>query len=283
MKKRKILAIILCCCINCMFLAELPAAASETIIEESEVNADTVSEHQDEELQGELKTDAEEETASEELQAVMEEEGETSESLGELEYSMEGSEITSIDENGNVFIVEDQGDGVVDEIRLQDEMFDALQIVNFRANAAGRPVTTTTEYTEYRTGAIGYTYGRSGADAAYLGTENGKVKFMLSGVVGLVDASKVQVVSLASAKSYSSYYANGTRLIHQICMDMTTPGYGGKIDVGPQQPYMSAGATYFSYDGHYFYTSYEMMISDYKNETRRNSINPGSPDRKSVV
>lgn len=277
MKKRKILAIILCCCISCMFLAELPAAASETIIEESEVNADTVSEHQNEEIQGELKTDAEEETASEELQAVMEEEGETSESLGELEYSMEGSEITSIDENGNVFIVEDQGDGVVDEIRLQDEMFDALQIVNFRANAAGRPVTTTTEYTEYRTGAIGYTYGRSGADAAYLGTENGKVKFMLSGVVGLVDASKVQVVSLASAKSYSSYYANGTRLIHQICMDMTTPGYGGKIDVGPQQPYMSAGATYFSYDGHYFYTSYEMMISDYKNETRRNSINPGSP------
>ena len=47
-----------------MFLAELPAAASETIIEESEVNADTVSEHQNEEIQGELKTDAEEETAS---------------------------------------------------------------------------------------------------------------------------------------------------------------------------------------------------------------------------
>lgn len=277
MRKRKILAVILCCCISCGFFTELPAAASEMIMEESE--ADTLSESQDE-----LEPAAEEEAAPEELQAVAEEDGGTDaadaeepENLGELEYSMEGREITSIDENGNVFIVEDQGDGVVDEIKLQDRTFDALQIVNFRANASGVPVTTTTEYTEYRTGAIGYTYGRSGADAAYLGTENGKVKFMLSGVVGLVDASKVQVVSLASAKSYSSYYANGTRLIHQICMDMTTSGYGGRVDVGPQQPYMSTGATYYSYDGHYFYTNYETMISDYKSETRRNSINPDTP------
>lgn len=35
-----------------------------------------------------------------------------------------------------------------------------------------------------------YCYGGAGADAAYLGTENGKVKFMQSGVVGLVDQSK---------------------------------------------------------------------------------------------
>ena len=86
------------------------------------------------------------------------------------------------------------------------------KIVNFRANASGQTVTDITEYTEYNTGESGYVYGRSGADAAYLGEVNGKVKFMIAGVVGLVDKSKVQVVNLSSAKSYSCYYANGTIL-----------------------------------------------------------------------
>ena len=52
---------------------------------------------------------------------------------------------------------------------------------------------------------------------------------MQSGVVGLVDQSKVQVVNLNSAKSYSNYYADGSSIIHRICMDMTTPGYGGSV------------------------------------------------------
>ena len=100
---------------------------------------------------------------------------------------------------------------------------------------------------------------------------------MQSGVVGLVDQSKVQVVNLNSAKSYSNYYADGSSIIHRICMDMTTPGYGGSVNVGPQQSYMKTGTTYYSYDGHYFYTNYVTMLSDYKSNTRKNSINPNNP------
>ena len=47
-------------------------------------------------------------------------------------------------------------------------------------------------------------------------------------------------------------------------MDMTTPGYGGSVNVGPQQSYMKTGTTYYSYDGHYFYTNYVTMLSDYR-------------------
>ena len=37
----------------------------------------------------------------------------TEKTSGILEYSMEGVEIRSMDEEGNVFVVENQGDGVV--------------------------------------------------------------------------------------------------------------------------------------------------------------------------
>ena len=184
----------------------------------------------------------------------------------------------TVDENGNVFDVEEETDGVVKEDLSNKARAAATYIVNFRANAAGASVgNNTTEYKEYSTNAVGYCYGGAGADAAYLGTENGKVKFMQSGVVGLVDQSKVQVVNLNSAKSYSNYYADGSSIIHRICMDMTTPGYGGSVNVGPQQSYMKTGTTYYSYDGHYFYTNYVTMLSDYKSNTRKNSINPNNP------
>lgn len=186
--------------------------------------------------------------------------------------------VVSVDENGNVFDVEAETDGVVKEDLSNRARAAATYIVNFRANAAGASVgNNTTEYKEYSTNAAGYCYGGAGADAAYLGTENGKVKFMQSGVVGLVDQSKVQVVNLNSAKSYSNYYADGSSIIHRICMDMTTPGYGGSVNVGPQQSYMKTGTTYYSYDGHYFYTNYVTMLSDYKSNTRKNSINPNNP------
>lgn len=186
--------------------------------------------------------------------------------------------VVSVDENGNVFDVEEETDGVVKEDLSNKARAAATYIVNFRANAAGASVGNhTTEYKEYSTNAAGYCYGGAGADAAYLGTENGKVKFMQSGVVGLVDQSKVQVVNLNSAKSYSNYYADGSSIIHRICMDMTTPGYGGSVNVGPQQSYMKTGTTYYSYDGHYFYTNYDTMISDYCANTRVNSINSNQP------
>ena len=65
-------------------------------------------------------------------------------------------------------------------------------------------------------GETGYTNGAYGADAAYLGTSGGKVKFMLSGVVGWVAEGDVQVVDLSSAASVSHYKVSNGRLIHYI-------------------------------------------------------------------
>lgn len=197
-----------------------------------------------------------------------------------IAYAMDTADNTTedvigMDEEGNIWTVEDDTSGVVVEnIRSRSA---STKIVNFRANAEGIDVTTTTTYNEYDTGNIGYLYGKSGADAAYLGMEDGKVKFMISGVIGLVDASAVQVVNMSSVASYSNYYANGTNLIHNVCTNMTSSQYGATINVGPQPSYLRTGVTYYSYDGHYFYTDYDQMISDYVANTRVNSINEGSP------
>ena len=194
------------------------------------------------------------------------------------EISVRNEETYSIDENGNIFLLEEDNGGVVDESAASKKSRAVSEkIVNLRANANGQEVTDTTSYTEYYTGEQGYLYGRSGADAAYLGEENGKVKFMMAGVVGLVDRAKVQVVDLSSVKSYSQYYADGTNLIHRIAMNMTTAGWGGYVNVGPQQSYMETGQTYYSYDGHYFYRDYSVMLTDYRNNTRANAVNPNDP------
>ena len=113
--------------------------------------------------------------------------------IGDSEISQEDNEkqeqieirtdekITSMDENGNITEVESVNGTLADQgIALLDGDSSA-KIVNF--NTKGSAVT---EYTEYNTGYEGYTNGMYGADAAYLGYENGKVKFMLSGVIGLV-------------------------------------------------------------------------------------------------
>lgn len=110
-----------------------------------------------------------------------------------------------VDENGNITTV-DVYDGTTGEVynpRLR--VVSTANMVNFNCSSAG----TTTEFVDYYTGQAGYISKASAADAAFLGYENGKVKFMISGVTGLVDPSKVEVLT------QGTYYAsNYLSLIH---------------------------------------------------------------------
>ena len=271
MKSKK--GFIACICIMSMILSGISvSAANDAATEEGQSMESSQTDQNQQQMNDEADQEINQEIDGTQEQSELTENPDTPETItGERT-------VVSVDENGNVFDVEEETDGVVKEDLSNKARAAATYIVNFRANAAGASVgNNTTEYKEYSTNAAGYCYGGAGADAAYLGTENGKVKFMQSGVVGLVDQSKVQVVNLNSAKSYSNYYADGSSIIHRICMDMTTPGYGGSVNVGPQQSYMKTGTTYYSYDGHYFYTNYVTMLSDYKSNTRKNSINPNNP------
>lgn len=148
-------------------------------------------------------------------------------------------------------------------------------VVNFKTKACG----INTSYIEEDSKRSGYTNGCYGADAAYLGTVNGKVRFMQSGVIGLVDPSEVEIMNYdtSAVKSVNFYRVEQGRIKHYITTDITVNKYAASLDVGPKQEYMANNTVYYSYDGHYFYESYATMISDYKNNTRNSSINPSNP------
>ena len=180
--------------------------------------------------------------------------------------------VTAMDEDGNIFEVDEEG-GELDDPGITAFSRDAsVKVVNFKTK--GNEVT---EYKESKTKAAGYTNGAYGADAAYLGTSGGKVCFMLSGVVGEVAAEEVQVVDFASAESVSYYAAEGGRLRHYITQDMTNAKHATSLDNGNAPSYLQEGTEYYSYDGHYFYTDYGTMLADYQSGTRSASVNPGNP------
>lgn len=180
--------------------------------------------------------------------------------------------VTGMNEDGSIVSLDDADGNVESGMSRFYRSANMLQVVNFRTK--GNAVTN---YTEVGTKVNGYTNGAYGADAAYLGTSGGKVRFMLAGVVGLVDASEVQIISYSDAKTISHYEVSGGRLIHYIATNLTSTSFGSKLDNGPAPSYLNTGTAYYSYDGHYFYTDYEQMISDYQNNIRSHSVNAANP------
>lgn len=147
-------------------------------------------------------------------------------------------------------------------------------VVNFRTKSSA---SQNTNYIDALTGESGYTNGYYAADAAFLGYENGKVKFMLSGVIGLVNASEVEVLDAREDWYVSFYRCEQGVLKHYIKNSMYGNSYASAITVGEIQPYMKNNVYYYSYDGHYFYTDYIEMLEDYLEDTRENAINADAP------
>lgn len=179
-----------------------------------------------------------------------------------------------VDENGNIKIV-DVYDGTTGEFyNPNSRLVSTANMVNFNTNKAG----TTTNYIDYYTGQSGYLSKSSAADAAFLGIENGKVKFMISGVVGLVDINQVEI--LTQGTYYASNYEVNSKgkLYHYISNNVNATGNQGNYNfIGNAPFYLEKGVEYYSYDGHYFYTNYNTMINDYKNNSRNNSVNSNNP------
>ena len=180
--------------------------------------------------------------------------------------------VTSMDEDGNIQTVE-SGPKLIENPAEPDKTRKGEpQVVNFRTKD-----NAVTEFIEQETAKPGYTNGAYGADAVYLGYANGKYKFMLSGVVGWVKEDEVQVVNLSQAQAVSCYEVKDGKLLHHIVQDMTTPGYATSLNNGPAPSYLEPGVMYYSYDGHYFYKDYGVMVTDYRKDERSQSVNPQEP------
>lgn len=153
-------------------------------------------------------------------------------------------------------------------------------VVLFKQLKTDNGASKTTSFKEDGTNVSGYLSPSYGIDAVYLETKDDKVKFKMAGVTAWVNAAYVDVVPYADKTTYVTYYKveNG-KLYHRIrTKNVTADGsYSSSIVQGKAPAELSAGVTYYSYDGHYFYTDYFKMIDDYRTNSNTNALNKDKP------
>ncbi|MBQ6477698.1 MAG: DUF5011 domain-containing protein [Bacilli bacterium] len=121
----------------------------------------------------------------------------------------------------------------------------------------------------------GSLYG--GVDGALLDVNyNKSIKVMIAGLSAWIANGTYEIVPLNWIKSSSSYTVGDTIKHNYVSkIQNTYSGSSGSI-IGPK-PTMLNKATYYSYDGHYFYTNRLTMLKDYRNGNRNNSSNKSNP------
>lgn len=199
-----------------------------------------------------------------------------------------------LDEEGNTELVEiARGDLSFEEQSTGIQLFSRLRSsVDTRTNVIGvvRFKSTVNElnqlepvyYKEIDTNRDGYFSCKMAGDAAYLGTESdGSVICKLSGAVMRVPSQYVkEIVSYQNCgeKEISYYYiADNGYLIHNYTYYDGASLASRGLRVGYNPGCLNVGVKYYSYDGHYFYTDFAQMISDYQNGTYSNAVNASTP------
>lgn len=190
-------------------------------------------------------------------------------------------DFVGFDESGNLNtyntdeLEQEVSEAMMSSLAVIDEKAIAYGVVNFRVKASASEITT---YTNCENEQQGYINGYSMSDGAFLGYENGKVKFKAAGVTGLVNPSEVGIIDYDNAKTVSCYKTSNGGLYHYVANIITnSDSYYSVNYIGNIPSYLSNNTTYYSYDGHYFYASYNRMIDDYKNGVYSNSVNSNNP------
>ena len=98
-------------------------------------------------------------------------------------------------------------------------------------------------------------------------------KVRIGNFTGWIKISTYEIVPITWVKSSSSYTVTDTEIRHNYVAKIQNYYYGGAgSTIGPKPEMLNPG-TYYSYDGHYFYTNLETMIRDYRNDNYSNSVN----------
>lgn len=134
------------------------------------------------------------------------------------------------------------------------------------------------ELTYMDTGSL---YG--GVDAALLETQynsdNGVwvAKVRIGNSTSWVRQEAYEVVPITWIKSLSSYTVTSDYIKHNYVNKIQEYYSGSRGSIIGPKPEMLSEGTYYSFDGHYFYTDIKTLIKDYKNNNYNNSINKNNP------
>ena len=126
------------------------------------------------------------------------------------------------------------------------------------------------DYVKYHSisrGEDDYISATYGVDAAYLYSEDNKIYFKVANDIGYIDFDNVKLVPYDN--NSSNYYTDDKYIYHKIKNPLNYESY--KLDFIPDG--LSNNSTYYSYDGHYFYDDFYLMIDDYRSDINDNAVN----------
>jgi len=118
-----------------------------------------------------------------------------------------------------------------------------------------------------------YISGSYGKDGAYIDSERDKVYFIVANDKGYIDIDDVNLIPYETLDNVSSYCTRDGYLYHNIKTNLDYPYYSSSLCMDLIPSFMLDNQTYYSYDGHYFYDDFYLMIDDYRNEVYDNAIN----------
>lgn len=167
-------------------------------------------------------------------------------------------------------------EGKIPTIKYKGAVLDTkVGVVDLYSRASA---TRTTNVYDSSTGGTALTYinGLYGGDAMYLGRNQNRIKISIAGVEGWIEASEANIVPYNQAKTASYYVFKDGNFYHYLAKGPTVNGYYA-LDNGTQPTGLASNKAYYSYDGHYFYTSYYTMSSDYRAGHRNSAVNKSNP------
>lgn len=135
----------------------------------------------------------------------------------------------------------------------------------------------TTENTLYTIDGIkeqGYTNGNYGGDALYLDTsmDGSQVLMQISGAKGWVSVEDIQLYLFTDDLYLSTYTVQNDSLIHTISTDLLQ-GSLNPLAIGKAPEFLKEDTSYYSYDGNYFYTDFDQMTDDVRNNEHEHAVN----------
>ena len=117
-------------------------------------------------------------------------------------------------------------------------------------------------------------------DAAYLRTSsNGKyVDFVLAGDRGTIGFDSIELIPFELLNvRISQYSIENNKLYHNIKTNLNHNYYSNNILLDEKPDYLNDNESYYSYDGHFFYDDFKLMIDDYRNDEHVGAINSDNP------
>lgn len=150
-------------------------------------------------------------------------------------------------------------------------------IVEFKTNQG---CTFAINYEDLDSGQNASINGCYAIDGAYLATvQNGDyVNFKIADTYGQTNRENVILHPFEALNvRLSAYVVIDDILYHEVKTQLNQDFYSNSIAIGKAPEFLEENRNYYSYDGHYFYQDFKLMIDDYLNERYDAAVNANAP------